>query len=175
MTDSQQRAVYAWEAQWHGWVNKSASQRAVRRAIRNAERLYRIPASPISFYTKAKNKEGTLLPSKFDYGHPRGGVRLRPQHCNIAIGLHEAAHAVMVALMGWTPKGIEDHGPQWLGVYLCLLADAGLAPRVALEASARDAGLRWTSPAKVGPKKIRKHYRGLIRKAREEALFYQLI
>ena len=175
MEDSQQRAVYAWEGLWHGWVNKSASQQAVRKAIRRAERLYRIPKTCISFYTKSKNKEGVRLGSRFDYVHPVGCIQLRPEHCNIASGLHEAAHAVMAALLGWTPKGIEDHGPQWLGVYLFLLADAGLAPRVALEASARDAGLRWTSPAKVGPTKIRKHYRGLVKKAKADSLFYKLV
>ena len=126
----------------------------MRRAIRKAERLYRIPASPISS-RKAKNKGRLVPPSKFDYGHREAGYG-----CAAALQhRHQAArsgtHAIMVALMGWTPKGIEDHDPQWLGVYLYLLADAGLAPMVALkrQPAMPDCG---GHPRQVGPKKIRK-------------------
>lgn len=163
MADSQQKAVYSWERQWGSWSRRSSSQQAVRQAIRAAERLYRIPPMVIQFRKRAKNAAGAWLPSTYN---SFGLVAIRPHHTNIATGLHETAHAVLDRLMGWAPKGIEDHGPQWLGVYLCLLTHAKVAPREALEASARAAGLKWIGPGWIGPRKIRKHYRGKIRKAK---------
>jgi hypothetical protein len=59
---------------------------------------------------------------------------------NPAQVLHEVAHFVVFQIRGWRP---EDHGPTFLGVYIDLLEAAEVAPRAALEASARAYGLKW--------------------------------
>lgn len=169
---SQQQAVYNWESSWRGWITKSAGKRDVRRAIRRAERLYRVPPVPVVFKTRSKNREGRRLASGYHITWLEAGwITLRPHHQNVPIGLHEAAHRISHYFFGWDPPGFEDHGPQWLGIYLCLLADAGVAPRTALEASAAAAGLRWRSPAWVGPRAIRRRYRAVIRRAKAAPLY----
>jgi hypothetical protein len=60
---------------------------------------------------------------------------------NVATALHEAAHHIAWAVHG---ERVQDHGATFLGIYLDLLSRAGVAPRVALEASARAHGLRWS-------------------------------
>lgn len=59
---------------------------------------------------------------------------------NAATALHEAAHLIAHDLYG--DRG-QDHGPTFLGVYMWLLETAGVAPRIALHATARAHGLRW--------------------------------
>ena len=59
---------------------------------------------------------------------------------NVATALHEAAHIIVFDKFGDKP---QDHGPTFMGVYLWLLTTAGVAPRIALEATARANGLKW--------------------------------
>lgn len=163
MADSQQTAVYAWERRFRSWVTPTSSHTQVRRIIRHAEWLYRIP--PVRIHFKASNKSrGKSMPSQY---HALRAITLRPQHVNPAIALHETAHAITHHLFGWDPPDMEVHGPQWLGIYMVLLDKFGVAPRSALEASAREHGLKWVGPGWVGPRKIRRRYRGAIRRAKD--------
>jgi predicted SprT family Zn-dependent metalloprotease len=57
--------------------------------------------------------------------------------------MHEAAHHIAWHLYG---ERIQDHGRAFLGVFIDCLVKAKVAPRIALEASARAEGLRWTYP-----------------------------
>lgn len=59
---------------------------------------------------------------------------------NTATALHEAAHLIVSDLFG---GNVQDHGPTFLGVYMWLLETAGVAPRTALHATAREHGLKW--------------------------------
>jgi hypothetical protein len=77
-------------------------------------------------------------------------INLQPIHWNISTALHESAHAILTAA---TENYWEDHGPEWLGVYLWLLVRAAQWPTVALKASAKAAGLPW-SP--ISPTKFRR-------------------
>lgn len=163
MADSQQNAVYAWERRFRAWNLATDSQARIRRLIRWAERLYRVPPMEIQFRTANKSR-GRWLPSTY-YAHRV--VAFRPNHVNPSIALHETAHAITHHLFGWDPPGMEAHGPQWLGIYMCLLERAKVAPRSALEASAREHGLKWVGPGWVGPTKIRRRYRGAIRRAKD--------
>lgn len=163
MADSQQQAVYAWERQWRAWNTPSCSQPDARRVIRWAERLYRVPPVSISFYSKNK-ANGVWMPSNY---HAVRHIALRPNHVNPAVALHETSHAITHHLFGWDPPDMEPHGPQWLGIYMLLLERLKVAPRVALESSARDYDLKWVGPGWIGPRKIRKRYRGAIRRARD--------
>lgn len=171
MGDTQQKAVYAWEDEWADWNRPAASKCAVRKAIRKAERIYRIEPVTISFPKRnrgsvkdRRNGKGRTLSS--DYDPAMHTIRIRPRHQNIAIGLHEVAHAIHDTLFGsWPGSKTEVHGPIWLGIYLTLLIKAKLAPRDALLASAKRAGLRWAPLGKVIPSRIRYNYRGLIEAA----------
>jgi len=59
---------------------------------------------------------------------------------NPQTALHEAAHWICWKLHG---ERIQDHGPTFLRVYLHLLVTYEVAPREALEASARKFKLKW--------------------------------
>lgn len=71
----------------------------------------------------------------------QGGKRFRQGGRNVATAMHEAAHHIAWHLHG---ERIQDHGRTFLGIYLDLLVRAKVAPRVALEASARSYKLKWT-------------------------------
>lgn len=59
---------------------------------------------------------------------------------NVATALHEAAHLIVNDLFS---GAAQDHGPTFLGVYMWLLETAGVAPKIALHATARAHGLKW--------------------------------
>jgi hypothetical protein len=67
-------------------------------------------------------------------------ISFRLDHKNIPISLHEASHAIIWHYYGAT---VQDHGLEFMGVYFWLLCQSKAAPVVAIEASARAAGLKW--------------------------------
>lgn len=172
VADSQCNAVYAWEDRWESWNRASASERRVRAAIRRAERLYKIRPTKIltvvkdrtNHRTDERNGRGLKLASEYDpVPHT---IKLRPRHMNLAVALHEAAHAIHDELFGNISRPeLESHGPMWLGIYLWLLVDAKVAPKFALLGSAQEAGLEWRPMSRVQPRKIRAAYSKLIRTA----------
>lgn len=172
MADSQRNAVYAWEDRWESWNRASASARRVRSAIRRAEKLYKIKPTKIltvvkdrtNHRTDGRSGRGLRLASEYDpVAH---SIKLRPRHMNLAVALHEAAHAIHDELFGNINRPeLESHGPMWLGIYLWLLVDAKIAPKFALLGSAQEAGIRWNPMSRVQPSRIRRAYAGLVRTA----------
>jgi len=126
-----------------------------RKWVRWACARYRIPP-PVT--TGCRLNKGTSF-----YDPETHRILLRPRHWNTAIALHEAAHAITDYLLG---HDLPAHGPQWLAVYMDLLSAAGVAPRAALEASARAKGLSW-SRVKT-PSQFRSRFRARIRRSKRE-------
>lgn len=50
---------------------------------------------------------------------------------------------------------MADHDPRFVGIYLWLLRKAKVAPRQALEASLKEAGVKWAG-ASVHPRYLKK-------------------
>lgn len=83
-------------------------------------------------------------------------ISMQYDQMNTEIALHEAAHAIVFLTCKQeadeeSDDYFEDHGAEFLGVLLYLLHEFGVAPLVALTASARDAGLRFISVAGSAP------------------------
>lgn len=172
MADSQRNAVYAWEDKWESWNRASASERRVRKAIRRAERLYKIRPTKILSVAKDRTNHKTDLRSgkgvrlSSEYDPVPHTITLRPRHMNLAVALHEAAHAIHDEIFGNISRPeLEPHGPMWLGIYLWLLVDAKVAPEFALLGSAQEAGIRWNPMPRVQPSRIRRAYAKLARTA----------
>jgi hypothetical protein len=143
----QTRRVYAWEQSFGDWNIDALSDRAMRRLIRKAERLFRAPPSKI---VTRRNMFEVAFCAATERG--RTAVVVGRHTHNAASALHEIAHAIT-----WKRAGVNrvaPHGPEWLGVYLTLLMRAGVAPRSALYASARAKGLRWSM--RLVPKRLKR-------------------
>ncbi len=162
--DDQQKAVYAWEDQWKDWNRPTMSKQELRVLMRRAERLYGVEPAWLTFPKRNRGAHGKRLASQYDPG--THAIHLRPRHRNVAVALHETAHAIHDCLFGpWSRPNLQAHGPLWLGIYLTLLISAKIAPRAALLASAKEKGLKWAPLGKVAPGKIRRFYRGKIANA----------
>jgi hypothetical protein len=134
-TDPQKEAVYSWEASWLSWNQDLLTLAECRVMVRTACRRAGVPYIPVRLHPGWS--EYDCIANKISL--QRRGSRGRGGK-NPAQVLHEVAHYVVFYRSGWRP---QDHGPTFLGVFLWLLASAKVAPRVALEASARAAGLKW--------------------------------
>lgn len=171
MPDRQANAVYRWENSFADWVSGHAPIPLLRRIVRRAERLYRVPPATLVFPKRQKGATGRWLPSLCEpappFGH--GRIFLRPRHRTVAVALHETAHWIDNWLFGHL-DGAEDHGPRWLGIYLHLLEHFRVAPRAALHASARAAGLEWTHASWVGHRAVRRRYKRAVRIAAAERI-----
>jgi hypothetical protein len=137
--------VYAWEGEWSDWNSEALTLHETREVVRWACRKYGVEVARVKqHHTRA-------------YTFSQDGViSFRHDHKNTAIALHEAAHHIADVIWG---DSIEDHAPEWLGVYLWLLEGARVAPRVALHASARAKRLRWVQTWAVSPKRLRRKSR----------------
>jgi hypothetical protein len=145
MDDSQQKRVYLWEDSFRSFVERTATRRDIRKLIRDACSRYGVDAPAVQFKSRAGGKRMRL---SSDYDPSQHSITIGFTDCNHAIACHEAAHAITDDLQ----EGVQDHGPEFLGVYLDLLEWANVAPRSALHASAKASGLRWT-PARRARKK----------------------
>ncbi len=65
---------------------------------------------------------------------------------NIPIALHEAAHHIAGSIL---PEKLEDHGPEWLGIYVYLLNANGIGSRRAIKTSLQSMNLKWYSLKKI--------------------------
>jgi hypothetical protein len=134
--DPQQRRVYEWEDSFRSFVERTATRNQVRELIRKASKRYGVTPPGVYFRTKA----GTTGRITSEYDPITHRILIGFNDCNHAIALHEAAHAIADELHG---DDIAPHSDRWLGIYLDLLEWAKVAPRSALQASAKAARLKW--------------------------------
>lgn len=128
--DPQKRAVYEWQWDWTDWNHKTIGWRETKRLIRAACRVFDVPPPTIFKISK-------------DYSYAKGGrIGITKDHQNVGVALHEAAHHIVQVIAGKQPDG--SHGRLFVGVWLALLVHFQAAPRVAIESSLRDRGIRWT-------------------------------
>jgi hypothetical protein len=174
--DEQQRAVYAWEDAWRHWNIRIESQRVLRYWIRQAERKYGTrPVKAILFPKndrghKVDQRSGKRLKLLTAYDPNNHTITRRPRHCNVPVARHEVAHAIHDDIFGdYVTPDHQPHGPVWLSIYLNLLIAAKIAPREALLASAKAAGIKWAPLGRTLPGRIRRLYRGRIRKMKAAA------
>ena len=130
--------VYAWENDFRDWSQQHCSLIECKRVVETACAHYGVPPPRVQLWKRSfswcpetRAMTGRMLDQPV--------IRLCERGQNWATVLHEAAHWVVLNL---APRS-ADHGRTWLGIYLWLLAEAGVAPEPALRASARAAGLHW--------------------------------
>jgi hypothetical protein len=131
-SDPQAEKVYAWEDSWREWETGYLTLPACREIVDVACR-----------------SRGILMPTVRQHTYPPESFSIVDQKLislnrhtgkNFATVLHEVAHYIV-----WNTGQVraQDHGPTFLRLYFSLLEAARVAPREALYASARAAGLRW--------------------------------
>lgn len=146
--DPQQKAVYQWEGDWQEWNRSTASLCELREAVKWACRRYGVKVIPAlkqhagGAYSWTRERDGC---------RPEISMQAREQK-NMAVVLHEVAHYICDEIFR---EKVQDHGPEFLGIFLGLLADRGVAPEVALHATASSHGLKWLSYAEIGPAAIK--------------------
>lgn len=142
--DPQQKAVYKWQWQWTDWNENELDKDEVRRWVKWAfKKKFHFGKMPRIEFRKvgehsSYNPETTTL--YFLY-----------EHRNVAVVLHETAHAIITQLYG---KTVQDHGPEFMGVFLYLLEKSGRYPRSAVYDSAVKAGLKIDTA--MGPELLKK-------------------
>jgi hypothetical protein len=132
MKDPQKKKVYAWEDSWWGWDRSTISFQESQRIIQRACRLYRVRAPKIVEHLGRNSSE---------YDPNTDTISMRSEwELNPAISLHEAAHAIIWKLYG---DSVQDHGSEFMGIYLWLLEKFKIASRSALIASTWAYKLQW--------------------------------
>jgi hypothetical protein len=145
--DAQQQAVYRWEAEWKAWNVSSATLPEMRAVVRWALRRYGIKRVPVV----RQHHDGKYAWSLLSEKHAIISLQKRTAK-NAPTVLHEAAHQICDTLF---PSGVQDHGPEFLGIHMALLQDAGTIPVEALHASALKHKLKWMPYAEIGPQAIK--------------------
>lgn len=152
MEDPQKAALYAWENGWYDWCRRSITVREGRRLVRKVCRTYGVKPPAVRSHRHGE----------WSYYHPDEDV-ISFQHgqLNREVALHEAAHVVLFKLCKQeadeeSDGNFEDHGPEFLGLLIHLLSEFGVAPLVALTASAKEAGLRFISVQAAQPTRLRR-------------------
>jgi len=140
----QTKQLYAWEDAWSSWNAASCTLSECRRFVRMACKSYKVPVPSVTMHKH----------TEYSYFSPDDNkIALRHDQRNVPIALHEASHAI---LWHYYRDTIADHGKEFVGVYLYLLTMSECAPAIALTASLRHYGIRWTrnmTPEKVLQKK----------------------
>lgn len=149
--DPQKHALYAWEDAWGDWNRQSLTLTEIRRLVRKASRLYGVKPPAVTAHT------GRMWTT---YYPDTASVTFERSQRNTAVALHEAAHHILFALCRQEAEEdsdghFEDHGREFLGIYLYLLNHFAVAPLVALTASARAAGLRFIPVPGSAPEQLR--------------------
>lgn len=155
LSDSQQTEAYRWEGTWPQWNKQLLTRQACRKLIVQVCRLYEVEIPTMVFLRRGKLGLRQGWRTCFDPNEY--SLTFAPQHQNTAIVLHEVAHLVHSVVTG--DEAHEAHGAEWLALYLYLLCRYGIAPRVALFASARAFGLRWKDLDKHNSVRLRHTYR----------------
>jgi hypothetical protein len=143
--DPQCGRVYGWEESWSDWNRRTLSISGVREVVRKACRLYGLKPPAV----KQHHHRQTTY-SRFYF------ISFRPDHNNPAIALHESAHYICDSIFG---DDLADHCPEWLGIYLWLLEEFEVAPRLALHSSIAALGLSWWPASAVSPSALRNRAR----------------
>lgn len=146
--DKQKGRLYAFEDYW-GWNCKAATQDECRTIITWACDSYDVPVPTIRF-----RKWRTW------YDPDDHSIVLGNGNQNAAIALHEAAHAIHYWLVG---EAHEDHGPEWLAIYMWLLRSAKIAPEAPMKDTAAKFKLRWRELDRHSPRRVRATYASLCR------------
>ncbi len=137
-SDCHAEFVYAWENDFRDWSERICSLEECQRVMDTGCAHYGVAPPRVQLWKRAFSWcPDTLAVTGRMLDRPV--VRLCTRGQNWPTVLHEAAHWIVLHL---APRS-ADHGPTWLGIYLWLLGEAGVAPESALHASARAAGLRW--------------------------------
>lgn len=155
MTDSQKQAVYDWEDSFWGWDRNLVQLKKCREVIRFAANLYGIEAPSVRSHRKVEISYS--IPQSREISLQSKGSQPGKGGLNYPTALHEVSHQIIWDYYGNT---VEDHGPQFVGVYTWLLAKAGIVPGGALRKSVEYAGIRsWlqspeSMPAKIEPSQL---------------------
>ncbi len=140
--DPQQMRVYAWEGQWADWNTKACTLAKAAECVRWACGLYDIKPPVVKQHFSG------------DFSFSCGNlISFNHTQVNRAIALHEAAHHICDRLFD---IGDEHHCAEWFAIYLWLLVEARIAPRIALTASAKAKKIRWLPLWQVSPKRLAK-------------------
>jgi len=135
--DPHAEAVYAWENDFRDWSEKISPLAECREVMDTACAHYGVAPPKVILWKRSYSWcPDVRVPSRRFLDQPI--VRLCERGQNWPTVLHEAAHWIALHL---APKAYS-HGPTWLGIYMWLLAQAKVAPEVALRASARSAGIK---------------------------------
>ena len=135
--DPQRDRIYRWEDSWAPWSINSLTIRQCRDWIEAACRLYGVEPPRV---TQHRTREYSYCHTTQGVISMQGGRHGGRGAKNCAISLHEAAHWIVFQRFH---ESTQDHGPTFFGVYIWLLENSRIAPRVALQASARHEGITW--------------------------------
>ncbi len=141
--------VYRWEDGWTDWQRRTLTLAQTRDYVRRACKLYHVTPPPVrrGVKTEAETED------------PKYVIFLET-HQNPASALHESAHIICDAIFG---VKLHDHCPEWLGIYLWLLEEFKVAPRLALHSSIAALGLSWWPASAVSPSALRNRARSAPR------------
>jgi hypothetical protein len=149
LRDPQQQAVYRWEGEWKAWNTSSATLPELRTVIRWALKRYGMKTMPTVKQHGGGKYAWSMVPG--DGTRPVISFQERTSK-NAATALHEISHQICDFVF---PKA-QDHGVEFLGIFMALLQDAGVIPVSALHASALTHKLKWLPYSEVGPAALRK-------------------
>lgn len=123
--DPQKHLVYKWEDQWRYTEDNLLTQDETRRLLKRCFKVYDVRPPAIRFLPKACRKWS-------EYDIDEDVLTMSHSHCNHFIACHEAAHVIVHRNFG---EEAQDHGPQFVDIYLDLLVREQVGPRDALEYS----------------------------------------
>jgi hypothetical protein len=136
--DPHKNATYLWEDSWPGWNRNHITLAECRSLIASSCLVYGVKRPIVVDHPQRSMSWNIPADRRISM---QGGKHRARGGRNVATALHEAAHQIAFTLYG---SSIQDHGPTWLGIYLDLLVRARGAPRIALEATLRAHGLKWS-------------------------------
>jgi len=139
--DPQATRLYKWQWEWRDWNTQNITFEQANEIADKACEAWSIPPPRKFKLGKAGGKFSV-------YEDGSRSLTLLPEHLNTAMTLHEISHHITDIRYG---SGYQYHGPEFMGVFLDLLADFNVAPRKTLFYSARQAGLKIT-PINTDPK-----------------------
>lgn len=141
--DPHQQALYSWEDSWPGWSRNHITFKACRGLVFLACDAYNVKRPTVLVHPQRTFSWSMPTRNRMSI---QGGEHRGPGGLNVATAMHEAAHHIAWNLYG---DRVQDHGRTFLGIYLDLLVRAKVAPRLALEATARAQGLKWSKTKRV--------------------------
>jgi len=144
--DSQRTRVYAWEWASEQLNDTPLSRTSCERIVRYACALYGVPTPSVQVCESTHGR-------KSYYDELRNHIKLVYKHRTPLACLHEAAHAITSRYYG---NAVQDHGPEWLGIYCWLILHMGLARPKWLRLSLKNAGLKAKPTRIVAPYKLKR-------------------